>query len=147
MSTSQRRALAGVALALAVAVLTWWVQGNDSSNTEADTRTTPSIVAAASPTADGDSRLGTMSVGELPAEGQDMLDLIDQGGPFPGSRDGVTFENREGILPDHERAYYHEYTVPTPGSNDRGARRIVVGDSGEFYYTDDHYDSFRRIAR
>jgi ribonuclease T1 len=37
--------------------------------------------------------------------------------------------------------------VPTPGSDDRGARRIVAGEAGELYWTQDHYSSFGRIAR
>jgi ribonuclease T1 len=84
---------------------------------------------------------------ELPVEGQATLALIDQGGPFPFEQDGSTFGNFEGLLPDHPRGYYAEYTVITPGSTDRGARRIITGDGGEFYWTEDHYASFERIAR
>ncbi len=85
---------------------------------------------------------------ELPFEGQGTLALIDQGGPFPfPDKDGSTFGNFEGLLPDHPRGYYAEYTVFTPGSTDRGARRIITGDGGEFYWTQDHYSSFERIAR
>jgi len=74
--------------------------------------------------------------------------LIDQGGPFPyPDKDGSTFGNFEGLLPDHPRGYYAEYTVVTPGSSDRGARRIITGDGGEYYWTEDHYASFARIAR
>jgi len=62
-------------------------------------------------------------------------------------RTNAGFTHREGLLPDHESGYDREYTVITPGSDDRGARRIVRGDADEFYYTDDHYESFRRIAR
>ena len=91
--------------------------------------------------------LAWIAVAALPAEGRETLELIDAGGPFPYERDGVVFQNREGILPDESRGYYHEYTVPTPGSDDRGARRIVTGSGSELYYTDDHYDSFRRIQR
>lgn len=80
---------------------------------------------------------------DLPREARRTLDLIRTGGPFPYGRDGTVFGNRERLLPAHERGYYREYTVVTPGSRDRGARRIVAG--GEYYYTDDHYDSFRRI--
>jgi ribonuclease T1 len=89
---------------------------------------------------------GTVDVAELPGEAIDTLLLIGEGGPFPYDQDGATFQNREGILPDHPRGYYREYTVGTPGSPDRGARRIVVGRDGERYYTDDHYDSFRLIV-
>jgi len=76
------------------------------------------------------------------------LRLIEQGGPFPYPRkDGSIFGNFERRLPLQARGYYREYTVPTPGRRDRGARRIVAGQiaRGEYYYTDDHYRSFRRI--
>ena len=81
-----------------------------------------------------------------PPEAADTLAFIERGGPFPHRQDGSTFQNREGILPDAPRGYYREYTVETPGSPDRGARRIVTGRDGERYYTDDHYDSFRFIV-
>lgn len=73
------------------------------------------------------------------------LRLIDAGGPFPFSRDGIVFGNFEGRLPQMRRGYYHEYTVPTPGARTRGARRIIAGDRGERYYTRDHYRTFVRI--
>ncbi|GAQ56736.1 ribonuclease domain-containing protein [Streptomyces acidiscabies] len=91
--------------------------------------------------------LATVKAADLPAEARKTLALIDQGGPYPYSRDGVVFGNFEGRLPKQKRGYYHEYTVKTPGSRDRGARRIVTGQSGEIYYTDDHYDSFRTVLR
>jgi ribonuclease T1 len=83
----------------------------------------------------------------LPDEALATLALIDAEGPFPYRRDGVTFENREGRLPAAPRGHYREYTVPTPGSRDRGARRIVAGGdpADAFWYTADHYRSFRRI--
>jgi ribonuclease T1 len=81
---------------------------------------------------------------ELPKEARDTLALVKRGGPFPYRKDGSTFGNFEKRLPVRERGYYREYTVPTPGARDRGARRIVAG-GGEYYYTDDHYRSFRRI--
>jgi ribonuclease T1 len=83
---------------------------------------------------------------QLPAEAQQTLALIKQNGPFPFDRDGVVFGNREALLPQRERGYYREYTVKTPGARDRGARRIVAGKGGEYYYSDDHYRSFRRIV-
>ncbi|NJN83073.1 MAG: ribonuclease [Caldilineaceae bacterium] len=79
---------------------------------------------------------------DLPPEAQETIDLIHQGGPFPFSKDGSTFQNREGLLPAESMGYYAEYTVITPGSSDRGARRIVAGAKGELYYTADHYASF-----
>jgi len=92
-------------------------------------------------------------VAELPKEARDTLALVKRGGPFPYQKDGATFGNFEKRLPIRARGYYREYTVPTPGARDRGARRIVAGEgaggdvrtSGEYYYSADHYRSFRRI--
>lgn len=83
---------------------------------------------------------------DLPAEARRTLQLIDRGGPFPYERDGVVFGNNERLLPAHPRGWYREYTVPTPGERDRGARRLVVGRDGARYYTADHYDSFAVVA-
>lgn len=91
--------------------------------------------------------MGTVRQSRLPAEARVTLALIDRGGPFPYARDGVVFGNFEGHLPKHPRGYYHEYTVQTPGSHDRGARRLVTGQGGEIYYTGDHYNSFRAVLR
>ena len=82
---------------------------------------------------------------QLPAEARQTLVQIKAGGPFPYAKDGSVFGNREGLLPRRTRGYYREYTVKTPGVNERGARRIVAGMPGEYYYTDDHYRSFKRI--
>ena len=82
---------------------------------------------------------------ELPNEAQKTLVLIKNDGPFPYRRDGVVFGNYEKRLPLRQRGYYREYTVKTPGSRDRGARRIIAGRADDYYYTDDHYRSFRRI--
>ncbi|MGW2834016.1 ribonuclease domain-containing protein [Streptomyces sp. NPDC001286] len=89
----------------------------------------------------------TVQASRLPAEARRTLALIDEGGPFPYAKDGAVFGNFEGLLPRQRRGYYHEYTVPTPGSRDRGARRIVTGQGGEIYYTDDHYQSFEVVRR
>ncbi|WP_371675057.1 ribonuclease domain-containing protein [Streptomyces sp. NBC_01276] len=90
--------------------------------------------------------VGRVCYSALPSQAHDTLDLIDQGGPFPYSQDGVVFQNREGLLPGHSTGYYHEYTVITPGSPTRGARRIITGQQWqEDYYTADHYASFRRV--
>jgi ribonuclease T1 len=86
-----------------------------------------------------------VALSQLPPEAARTLTLIKQGGPFPYRKDGSVFGNRERRLPVKERGYYREYTVPTPGAKDRGARRIVAGRESEYYYTEDHYDSFRRI--
>ena len=92
--------------------------------------------------------LPTVSASALPKQAQDMIALIRQGGPFRYKQDGVTFGNREKRLPAQPRGFYREYTVKTPGSRDRGARRIVCGGAQQTscYYTDDHYASFRKIT-
>jgi ribonuclease T1 len=95
-----------------------------------------------------------IDAGALPREGRAVLAAIHAGGPFAHDKDGVTFGNREGALPKKPRGFYREYTVPTPGARNRGARRIVCGAESSAwkrnapaacYYTDDHYASFRRI--
>lgn len=93
----------------------------------------------------------TVALSALPQEAQHSYQLILAGGPFPFSKDGIVFGNRERILPKRSRGFYHEYTVKTPGSRDRGARRIVCGGQPPnnpevCYYSDDHYASFRKIA-
>ncbi|MFG2454620.1 ribonuclease domain-containing protein [Streptomyces sp. NPDC048512] len=99
------------------------------------TAVAPANAAAAS--------VGSICYSALPSQAHDTLDLIDAGGPFPYSQDGVVFQNREGVLPSRSSGYYHEYTVITPGSSTRGARRIVTGEeTQEDYYTADHYVTF-----
>ncbi len=100
---------------------------------------------------EGTSTLATVVVTEMPREAQDTYQAIRKGGPFPYEKDGTVFGNRERLLPRHERGFYREYTVRTPGERHRGARRIVCG--GEVptnpkacYYTQDHYASFRMIV-
>ena len=88
---------------------------------------------------------GEISVAQLPPEAHATLDLIRKGGPFPYAKDGSVFGNREGVLPKQKHGYYREYTVRTPKVRSRGARRIIKGASGELFYTDDHYNSFKRI--
>ena len=102
-------------------------------------------LVACAPPAGSDSRLPSHA--GLPPEALETLALIQRGGPFPYRKDGTTFQNRERLLPAKPRGYYREYTVPTPGSRDRGARRIVAGGNPPevFYYTADHYSSFRQI--
>lgn len=87
----------------------------------------------------------TISVARLPPQARDTLRAIKRGGPFAYPRDGVVFGNFEHVLPKRPRGYYHEYTVKTPGTHNRGARRIISGEAGEYYYTADHYNTFKRI--
>ena len=111
-------------LALGLAVAPWSLQARES----------------------GAEGMALIAVSDLPAEARETLALIRQGGPFPHSRDGTIFHNREGLLPAAPRGSYREYTVRTPGRRDRGARRIIGSKNGEFYYTADHYQNFRRIV-
>ena len=132
----------------------------DSSRTASTGTRSPQ---SPTPTLAGDRRTGTAAAtaaaalrppagmkavrpDQLPKEARDTLALISRGGPFPFRQDGVEFENRERNLPSKPGGYYREYTVITPGSPDRGARRIVTGREGETYYTDDHYDSFSWVV-
>ena len=96
------------------------------------------------------SQSATVRVAELPRQGQETYERIRMGGPFPYDKDGSVFGNRERLLPGEKRGFYREYTVKTPGSRDRGARRIVCGGPAKAphacYYTADHYASFRKIV-
>ncbi len=93
----------------------------------------------------GTATSSVIIVAELPPEARGTLQLIKSNGPFPYPRDGVVFGNYEHVLPQQARGYYHEYTVKTPGSHNRGTRRIVCGIVPECYYSDDHYQTFKRI--
>ncbi|AOR35464.1 ribonuclease N [Streptomyces fodineus] len=133
------RLLAGV-LAVVLAVLLAGCSSGSGSGSGSGVGASASVPAWA-------HGMGTVRQAQLPAEARRTLGLIDKGGPFPYAKDGVVFGNFEGRLPRHQRGYYREYTVRTPGSRDRGARRIVTGQGGEIYYTDDHYNSFRAVLR
>jgi ribonuclease T1 len=131
VSARTKSVLGGLLVALLV-VATWLLQGHDDG-------------ADRPP---GSSGLPTIQQADLPREAVETLELIDAGGPYPyPDRDGATFGNYEGLLPAEPSGYYAEYTVPTPGSPDRGPRRIVAGDGGELYWTADHYASFEQIVR
>ena len=123
-------------LVLAFAAAEWWTARAPSGTADTPAAAEGDRPAAVAPRTPG-----------LPNEAVATLALIERGGPYPYDRDGTTFQNREGRLPARPRGYYREYTVPTPGAPDRGARRIVAGGSPPevYYYTDDHYRSFRRL--
>ncbi|MDO9293590.1 MAG: ribonuclease domain-containing protein [Hydrogenophaga sp.] len=98
------------------------------------------------------SAVASVAYSGLPVQGQEVMSQIRQGGPFRYEKDGTVFGNRERLLPGQKRCYYREYTVPTPGLNHRGARRIVCGGlkpraPDGCYYTEDHYSSFRLIVQ
>jgi ribonuclease T1 len=119
---------------IALAMLTWALNQGGFSGGGRSGDTDPAVLPA-------------VALTSLPVEARHTVALIDAGGPFPYDRDGVVFENRERLLPIEPSGYYHEYTVPTPGEGDRGARRIITGGAHEMYWTDDHYSSFERITR
>jgi ribonuclease T1 len=164
---TRQRSIVGLVVALVTAALVWWTQsGGSTPGSDPSAQGSPTTSATVSPTHDytetntassepGQQPAGTdpvsglplVALAQLPPEAADTVDLIDAGGPFPEDEDGSTFENREELLPEEPPGYYAEYTVPTPGSDDRGARRIVAGDEGELYWTGDHYRSFERITR
>ncbi|HET8602917.1 MAG TPA: ribonuclease domain-containing protein [Marmoricola sp.] len=131
--------LVGGLLVVVLAVV-WFLNGGSSPHRPAESHPAGSAATTAQP-----GRSGAVALSQLPPEARRTVQRIRHGGPFPYSQDGAVFENREGNLPPEPRGYYHEYTVTTPGSPDRGARRIVVGQQGELYYTADHYRSFKRI--
>ncbi|WP_245994261.1 ribonuclease domain-containing protein [Nocardioides immobilis] len=152
----------GLISTVLVAVLTaavWYLQGgtgdgDDSAEDPASpapsyssTATTDDPEPAEMPATDDLSGLPYVPLADLPPEAAATVTLIDEGGPFPYDKDGSIFGNYEGLLPDREDGYYEEYTVETPGSDDRGARRIVGGADGELYWTEDHYESFEVIWR
>ncbi|WP_410785650.1 ribonuclease domain-containing protein [Kribbella sp. C-35] len=115
----------------------------------APTPTSASYATSSYVTAPQVTAIDTCALSSLPSQAADTLDLIHSGGPFPYDQDGTVFSNREGILPDESNGYYHEYTVITPGSPDRGARRLVGGGAmttpAHVYYTGDHYASFCEV--
>ncbi|GAB2971522.1 guanyl-specific ribonuclease [Saccharothrix stipae] len=129
-----------VALLGLIALVVVGYFAKDITGTSSDPAPPPTAAAAVPGAASG---LPVEPLSSLPAQVRSTWELIGKGGPFPYPRnDGVTFQNREKRLPAKASDYYREYTVPTPGSDDRGARRLVTGSSDEVYYTADHYESF-----
>ena len=108
------------------------------------TRTVPASDRSLAPSG-RTTDLPTIWLADLPPEAFTTLRNIAAGGPYPYRQDGAVFSNREGRLPSHPSGWYHEYTVVTPGSSDRGARRIIEGKDGSMFWTDDHYASFYEI--
>lgn len=151
MTRSRRQTLQLVGVAvLAVVLLAAYLlsrpSGDPAAPTSARTTTTATGSTGSRQTTDPVTGLRWVDESALPAQARDTLALIRAGGPYPFPRnDDKTFSNAEGHLPKAKSGYYKEYTVITPGSPDRGARRIIAGAGGELFYTDDHYATFRRI--
>ncbi|MBO0874407.1 MAG: hypothetical protein J2P19_13520, partial [Pseudonocardia sp.] len=107
--------------------------GSPSPGCPAPNQTTPGAT---------ESNLPLRSLCALPPEATEVWEKIKTGGQLPSAKDGTVFDNNERLLPQHARGYYHEYTVPTPGSKDRGSQRLITGQGHELYFTADHYESF-----
>lgn len=137
-------------LVLVVVLLVGWMSWpRDAASPPSDARreSTPATLPPLEAPRPGPVATDVASAASLPSEAFDTIRLVQRGGPYPHRQDGGVFGNREGHLPRRSRGWYREYTVDTPGRSNRGARRIVTGGNppSEWYYTDDHYDSFRRI--
>ncbi|WP_433855319.1 ribonuclease domain-containing protein [Streptomyces kronopolitis] len=144
-------AVLGALLAGLLLVLTGCATSGAGDGSSPGVPGSAATAAAGSPGASGVPSwargMPVVGVARLPVQARDTLRLIDAGGPFPYRQDGTVFANRERLLPRQPRGHYHEYTVRTPGSPDRGARRLVTGESHETYYTDDHYRTFKAVLR
>ena len=162
--------IVAIVLALAVLGIVIWLAARDRNPASTvPTSTRPALSTMALPTSSAPHAVATTTVRTVPRttsrqvvdpvsglrwvdepalnpQARRTLALIRSEGPFPYPRnDGAVYRNLNRVLPRQPAGYYHEYTVPTPGASNRGARRIVRGDAGELYYTEDHYDSFVRI--
>lgn len=134
-----------LAIALVLLALWGWQQRPQTTHPPSDN---PMAAPSTFPSMSDRQATATRWPAFLPPQALETLQQIEQGGPFDHRQDGGTFQNRERLLPQRSRGYYREYTVETPGSRDRGARRIVSGGNPpvEYFYTDDHYRSFRRFT-
>lgn len=156
MNRNRNKLVAFAGLVIAVVVLVVAMVGGGSLTTQSTTPAPGSGAASPAaadtnpadtgPAVTNPSTLPAINASQLPREARQTLALIEKGGPYPYDRDGVNFGNFEGLLPKKSGGFYKEYTVPTPGESDRGARRIVVGKDSAKYYTPDHYESFKFIV-
>jgi ribonuclease T1 len=138
LANLRRRPLLALVILIVLLVIGYAARGINSGN---DSHPTPNNSASTATV----QRAGTTALSSLPSEAQHTIALIRTGGPFPYSHDGIVYNNLEKQLPKEDRGYYHEFTVVTPGSDDRGARRIITGKDGQFYYTSNHYKSFVEV--
>lgn len=140
-----RRRITAALVGLLVLVLGGWLvkETAGSSDSPVPSSSSSAPAAASGKVPGADSKLPVKPLSSLPSQAKDTWTLIQKGGPYPYPRnDDVVFQNREKRLPAEKNGYYHEYTVKTPGSPDRGARRLITGAGKELYYTGDHYASF-----
>ncbi|WP_145789821.1 ribonuclease domain-containing protein [Kitasatospora atroaurantiaca] len=147
MTSRNRLIVVAVLLVCAIAAAAAYaLLGNGKpASTPVKPSATARATAAAGAWLPADPAMADVCRSRLPSQARDTLTLIAEGGPYPYRSDGVVFENRESRLPRHPKGYYHEYTVVTPGSEDRGTRRVVTGTVGEEYWTADHYNTFQEI--
>jgi len=150
MVSRRRNPLIWAVVALAVFITALWQQRAQHDSAPPTVAASAPVTSPAKSAREATPRQGAMpNLSAVPEDERDQLEstlaLIARGGPFPHAKDGSVFQNREGLLPPQAQGYYREYTVPTPGANTRGARRVVQGRGGETWYTRDHYNSFVRI--
>lgn len=136
------RQVGAIAVVLAVLLAIVWMTTRSNDTSTAGTQTVATTHPLVVTTISNDDDVDTVSTEDLPREAQQVLATIRRGGPYRYRQDGVTFENRERLLPPHPKGWYREFTVTTPGSADRGPRRLILGRDGRVWYTADHYRSF-----
>ena len=146
--SGSRNSALSAAVAAVIAIAAWWWSAHHAGGSDDAGDRPGSSYSASTHGTDAASGLPYVDLGSLPSQAAETVRLIDAGGPFPyPDHDGGTFGNYEGLLPHEGSGYYKEYTVPTPGSSDRGARRIIAGADGTLYWTGDHYEHFAVIKR
>jgi ribonuclease T1 len=153
-SSTARLIVIGLGVLLIGALIGWSARGGSSSAVAPSSSARSTSVAVTTSSADSKPSSGcpaitaddTVTIDRLPPEAAETLQAIDAGPPYPFKKDGTVFQNREKVLPKQANGYYHEFTVVTPGSSDRGARRVIAGDCDERWYTDDHYATFQLIV-
>ncbi|MBB4682533.1 ribonuclease domain-containing protein [Amycolatopsis jiangsuensis] len=138
-----RRRITAALVGLLVLVLGGWLVKEGTGGPDTPSGNAPAAASAGQVPGAAASGLPLKPLSALPSQAGDTWRLIRRGGPYPyPHNDDVVFQNRENVLPSEKSGYYHEYTVKTPGSPDRGPRRLVTGAAQELYYTGDHYTSF-----
>lgn len=146
-----RNSAVSAAVAALIALGAWWWSAHHDPSASAPSSSSSSSLSRCPSIADGRTQvdgLPTVELSSLPPEAAQTVALIQRCGPFPyPDHDGGTFGNYEALLPAEGKGYYQEYTVPTPGESDRGARRIIAGHDGTLFWTGDHYEHFAVIAR
>ncbi|MGO4147764.1 ribonuclease domain-containing protein [Paenarthrobacter sp. YAF11_1] len=145
MNRSRSKLVAFAGLVIAVVVLVVAMVGGGAL-TAPTTTPEPGPASSSAAAVANPSTLPTINASQLPKEARQTLALIAEGGPYPYKEDDGNFGNFEGLLPKKSGGFYKEYTVITPGKQNRGARRIIVGKDAAKYYTADHYESFKFIV-